>query len=61
MEMLASINKDPLSARHSVPFFYFITVTGSFCLHQYAAESATNKQCAPADPVITVNKFNTWV
>lgn len=41
-------------------FLFFFHGNSSFLPpYQYATKSATNKQCAPADPVITVNKFNT--
>lgn len=39
---------------------FFYSNSGFLASYQYAGKSSTNKQCAPVDPVITVNKFSTW-
>lgn len=46
---------------NAVQHFFFHSNSSFQPPYQYATKSSTNKQCAPADPVITVNKFNTWM
>lgn len=65
IKMFIYQNKQRVAAwphSNAVQHFFFFHSNSSFLpSYQYATKSATNKQCAPADPVITVNKFNTWM